>query len=517
ASFEVSGRLARGLDRFELAAKSERFDLSPVAALFPGIVKGAVGEGRLDVRSRGRLLRGVLVPGTLELEGVAGVRGAEIRFPGSPEFGVRADGTLTLAGRVMSAPGLRLETKVLSPGSLGAYADLGTISFGKLDLALRAAPPGVTTRFDARSSDFDVGALFAAVGAAPSTTSGSEDPLAIPRWLVLHGRLAVDRASVWPGRAALEELACGIQFEAGSLRLEEAVARIWGGLLSCEATVDLTGPRPRTKGNLSLNDVDLIEAAKAASIPGALEGTGGLSLLFEGEGLGRLDFERNWQLDVEGRTSEVALAAARWPLAREVRAALERVAGIDPPRPLGQAGPPKEPDLRPRPVGQAGPPKEPDLRPRPLGQAGPPKEPDLRPRPVGQAGPPKEPDLRRRDAKARSKPVVIKVAVRRGRTTMESTDFEFEDGLRLGMSGRTELDGRIAAWVTVRRLPDRAGVPGDRLGLVEELVRRGALRFAVTGTWARPVVDVEGLLRWILPSTRGGAADDGGDAGAPSP
>ena len=191
---------------------------------------------------------------------------------------------------------------------------------------------------------------------------------------------------------------------------------------------------------------------------------GGLSIEFEGEGLGRRDFARSWRLDVEGRTSEVALATTHWPLAREVRIALERVVGIPP----------------------------------------------------------------RSDAKARSKPVVIKVALRRGRTTMESTDFEFGDGLRLGVSGRTELDGRIAAWVAVRSLPNgAAGLPEDRRAIVEELVRRGTLRFAVTGTWARPVVDVEGLLRWILPVVRDGVPGDvkssdedpGGevDAGTPEP
>ena len=85
---------------------------------------------------------------------------------------------------------------------------------------------------------------------------------------------------------------------------------------------------------------------------------------------------------------------------------------------------------------------------------------------------------------------------------MESTDFEFDDGLRLALRGRTELDGRIGAWVTVRSLPAvAAGLSEARRALVEELVRRGALRFAVTGTWARPTVDVQGLLRWILPPT----------------
>jgi len=237
------------------------------------------------------------------------------------------------------------------------------------------------------------------------------------------------------------------------------VARIWGGLLSGDVTFDLARARPRVRGALALDEIELAEAAKASGIPGALEGTGGLSMEFEGEGLGRRDFARSWRLDVKGQTSEVSLATTHWPLAREVRIALERVVSIPP----------------------------------------------------------------RRDAKARSKPVVIKVAVRRGRTTMESTDFEFGDGLRLGVSGRTELDGRIAAWVSVRRLPDGAAdLPEDRREIVEELVRRGTLRFAVTGTWARPVVDVEGLLRWILPAARDEASADEDpagevDAGAPEP
>ena len=99
---------------------------------------------------------------------------------------------------------------------------------------------------------------------------------------------------------------------------------------------------------------------------------------------------------------------------------------------------------------------------------------------------------------------------------MESTDFEFEDGLRLSMRGRTELDGRIAAWVTVGCLPDAAeGQVGARRAVVEELVRRGALRFAVTGTWARPSVDVQGLMRWILPSS--GEEEEARPPGTPTP
>jgi hypothetical protein len=461
ASFEVSGRLARGLDRFVLAAKSDRFDVSPVAALFPGVVKEATGAGRLDIRSEGRLLRGVLVPGTLKLEGSLGLSGVELRLPGSPELLVRADGKLVLGGRKMSAAGLKLATRIRSLGGLGAFDDFGSLSFKKLDLALRAAPPGVSVVFDAHSHELDVAALFAAASHGDMATGGdgSTDGSAVPGWLSLGGGLAVDRANLWPGRAVAEELVCRIELDGGSLRLKDVVARIWGGLMSGDATMDLTGARCRVKGALALDEVELVEAAKAAGIPGALEGMGGLSMVFEGEGLGRRDFARSWRLDVRGRTSEVALATARWPLAREVRIALERVVGIAP----------------------------------------------------------------QRDAKAHSKPVVIKVAVRRGRTTMESTDFEFGDGLRLGVSGRTELDGRIAAWVTVRRLPNgAAGLPEDRRAIVRELVRRGTLRFAVTGTWARPVVDVEGLLRWILPIARDGeTADDDPagevDAGTPEP
>jgi len=456
ASFDISGRLSRGLDRFDLTARSERFDVSPVAALFPGIVRSVEGTGRLDLRSRGRLLRGVLVPGTLELEGIAALSDAEIRFLGSREFRVEADGTLTLAGREMSAAGLTLSAKVSPPGGIGPFMDLGTFDLKKLDLALRAAPPGISVVFDARSSEIDIGALVAAVGS--DTSRGTvprrgENSRAIPRWLSLQGRLAADRATVWPGRAVIEKLGCGVQFDGGGFRFTDAVARVWGGLLSCDGTVDLSGARPRVRGSLALDEVDLVEAAKAAGIPGALEGTGRGSLRFEGEGLGRLDFERSWRLDIEGRTDEVTLATPRWPLAREVRAALERVLGI----------------------------------------------------------------ASRRDATARSKPVALKVAVRRGRTSMESTDFEFEDGLRLAISGRTELDGRIAAWVSVRRLPEDAGnLSGGRAAIVEELVRRGAFRFAVTGTWARPVVDVEGLLRWILPDARddGPPGDTAGDGDA---
>jgi len=459
ASFDVSGRLSGGMDRFDFAAKSESFDVSPVAALFPGILRSAEGTGRLDVRSRGRLLRGVLVPGTLELEGSVGVSGAEVRFVGTPEFRVKADGALTLAGREMSAAGLTISAKISPAGGIGPFMDLGTIGLKKLDLALRAAPPGISVVFDAASSNIDIGALVAAVGSDSSRGSvprRGEQRRAIPRWLSLQGRLAADHATVWPGRAVMEKLDCGVMFDGGCFRFTDAVARVWGGLLSGEGLVDLTGARPRVRGSLALNEVDLVEAAKAAGIPGALKGMGGGSLKFEGEGLGRLDFERSWRLDIEGRTAEVTLATARWPLAREVRAALERVLGVSPSRPLGQTEPRNEPDLR------------------------------------GRA------------TTARSKPVALKVAVRRGRTSMESTDFEFEDGLRLAISGRTELDGRIAAWVTVRRLPkDTGNLSGGRAAIVEELVRRGAFRFAVTGTWARPVVDVEGLLRWILPDARG--------------
>jgi hypothetical protein len=77
--------------------------------------------------------------------------------------------------------------------------------------------------------------------------------------------------------------------------------------------------------------------------------------------------------------------------------------------------------------------------------------------------------------------------------------FEFSDGLTVGMRGRTELDGRIAGWISVESLPTNLeGVDPSLRSALEELVRRAALRFAVTGTWVQPTVDVKGLL-WLLP------------------
>ncbi|MHC4506187.1 MAG: hypothetical protein ACYTFI_23070, partial [Planctomycetota bacterium] len=178
--------------------------------------------------------------------------------------------------------------------------------------------------------------------------------------------------------------------------------------------------------------------AKAAAIPGALTGKAGLSLSWEGEGLGRRDVERDWEFDLECGAGPIAVRADPFPLAREVRGALAKIFGV--------AAPPGE---------------------------------------------------------SRSKPVTVRVACRRGRLTMETADFEFEDGLALVVRGRTELDGRIAWWVTVKRLPGKgADIPPARRSVIDELVRRGALRFAVTGTWERPVVDVKGLLSWMLPETR---------------
>jgi hypothetical protein len=66
------------------------------------------------------------------------------------------------------------------------------------------------------------------------------------------------------------------------------------------------------------------------------------------------------------------------------------------------------------------------------------------------------------------------------------------------MRGRAGLDGRIAGWVTVERLAEGpAQVAADRQEALRALAERGALRFAVMGTWAEPVVDVSGLL-WML-------------------
>jgi hypothetical protein len=188
--------------------------------------------------------------------------------------------------------------------------------------------------------------------------------------------------------------------------------------------------------------IDLARVCDSVSIPGAFVGTVVGAVTWRGKGVTIEEFERNWVLDMRGESAGLTLQPGRFPLAREVKEALERM--------LGESS-----------TG-------------------------------GQVA---------------SKPATLNVSLRRGRLTLDGVSFEFDNGLQIGMRGRAELDGRIAGWITVARLPKPTG-PGDpkKRSALQRLVDKDSLRFAITGSWARPSVDVQGLM-WLLPDGKTEARD----------
>ncbi|MHC4200703.1 MAG: AsmA family protein, partial [Planctomycetota bacterium] len=176
ATFDLEGSLAQGLDRFELACSSERFEIEPVAPLLKDLAPGCTGVASVDIRSRGELARGALVPGTLALDGEIGLRGAELRLRRYPELRAKADGLVRLAGRSLSGDGLTValmleagaadRARVRPPrdrrrpaGRAGATRKVGVLKLVKLGLRPRRDPPGMSLSFDARADELDLGTL----------------------------------------------------------------------------------------------------------------------------------------------------------------------------------------------------------------------------------------------------------------------------------------------------------------------------------------------------------------------
>jgi hypothetical protein len=222
-------------------------------------------------------------------------------------------------------------------------------------------------------------------------------------------------------------------------------ARLWGGTVAGKAALGLGAGAAAFAGELEAEGIELAALARAAGAPGSVTGRASGRISWTGEGLDAGALARSWELDLEGLTDEIVLVPERLALALRVEAALETVLG----RELG-------PGSR-QSTGSGGP--------------GP-----VEGRPAS--------------------PARVRLRLRRGRVTVEEARLAFPSGLALRITGSSGLDGRVAGWVAIERLPDE-GVEHARRAALEELVRRDALRFAVTGTWAEPSVDVGGLL-WLL-------------------
>jgi len=446
AALELSGRFSQERGGFELALRSDRFPVAPLAALVPELVSACSGEAALDLRASGE--RGAL----LGLEGELKLLGAELSMKDLPGLRARLAGSLAFGGGRLSSRDLSAEFVLVGdgggtaresraeseppllfgPGAPGepprAERLVASTRLDELDIGLRDGVLEGRFRLSAGPVDLDLVAdtwppyleTFLAEGTSPGAR--------------LSGELRASALRAFGGRLEARDFSSKMVLGRSGIELADVGFSLWGGRVTGGAKAEFAAGGPALTGQLSAEGLRLEELAEATGIRGALKGELSGRLSWDGAGLSRSAFERTWALDAEARTGRLLVDPRPFPLAREVAAALERVLGASAP-----------------------------------------------------AG------------AAESKPVSVRVGLRRGRLSVEALEFEFADGLKLAVRGRSELDGRIAGWVSVEGLPV-ARASGDRTAwaLLEELVRRGALRFAVTGTWVEPSVDVRGLL-WMLP------------------
>jgi len=469
----LAGRLARALDTFELSVRSERFPVAPLAALAPGLGRPCSGEAGLSLTARGRLIGARLLPGALTLDGRVAFHRTGLTWRRLPLLHTVLDGEVVLGGKSATARGFSVAFSSGVPASpspdvaatddradgAASFSPAGEVTLESLDLRAESLPPGVEGSFAASARGLDLAALALALegnaGGAPAEESRT---CALPTGVDVSGLVSVDRAVLWDEKVALEGLTARLEAGRDGVRLADLGFSLWGGRFDGAASFDFSGGRLGTRGEIASADVDLGRVAASSNVPGALAGTAGGTIRWEGYGFDRAAIERTWEIDIASNTREVSLAMEKWPLAAVVGAEVARVLG--------------------------------------------------RPAPAGPT--------------VKSNPASLGIAFRRGRLTMEATKIEFEDGLRLGMRGSAEMDGRIRGWLTMEQLPT-AGVAIERHKALDALARRGVLQFAVGGTWARPTADARVLTRlldtpweWMGHDASEDAEPDTGDE-APAP
>ena len=440
------------------------------------------------------------------------------------------------------------------------FADAGVLSFAELGFSRNVDRDTPSGSFEARTELLELGAVLAAASAG--ARAGGATRLAAARSEVvktvisllgfrMNGRLSAGKVRLWQGGPELTGLEADASVGPTGVHVTDITCGVYGGRAKGEFVLEYRGGILATSGEMTVEDVDLARIAAPGGARGALSGRARSAARWTGEGFTRGDLERNWEIEVDGRTGPLTVDPDLWPLAAEVRDAVELLLG---------SGPSLSAEALDR---------------------------------------------------ATTQPVDVRITMRRGRMGMESTQFGFDTGLRLSASGRAELDGRLAGWVTLDQLPaaklpatqlpatklpgdelpgdelpgdelaaanempgeagtsrlrDRrsagsrqprpelaeergrsrsglrraqsgrgakvredGGVPREQKELLSRLVERGQLRFGVTGTWAAPFADVRGLL-WMLldasPDVNGepglappgdgpGRRDVGGEIGGP--
>jgi hypothetical protein len=460
AKLELSGALLGGFDAFRLTVSSDDFPVAPIAAFSPEFSPGCSGRATLRLVARGSLSRASLMRGSLEVEGEAGFDAAELRWRRHPQLITRIDGKVKFGRRTVSAEDLDVEL-------FAARADptrrvtAGTIRLESVRVEVDP-PRGMSGSFDARAAVLEVDHLLHALRPAKRSSRARK-----PRDASRRRRPSLPKMSLtgrigvdraWAFSRRLMFSACEAECTLGDDRID--ISNVAGKIWGGTLSGSASfelAGGAAARGEITGKDIDLARVCDSVSIPGTFVGHLGGTLAWRGSGLTREEFARTWALDIRAKSGPLRLQPGRFPLAREAKSAIERVLGMGDERGPLAAG-----------------------------------------------------------------PATLSVTLKRGRMSLESVTLEFENGLKTKMRGRAELDGRIAGWISIEKLPDAraAALEASRPDLLG-LVGREALRFPVTGTWARPHVDAQALL-WMLSGEGARRGKDekapgAPDAGSPEP